>query len=306
MNETAHRPVLVVDFGAQYAQLIARRVREASVYSEIVPHTMPVARMLEKDPAAIILSGGPSSVYEDGAPHLDDEAALLTSGVPTMGICYGFQVMAKALGGTVAKTGLREYGRTQAHVSDAGAALSGSPQTQEVWMSHGDSVHEAPAGFTVLATTEGAPVAAFENLEAQLCGVQWHPEVKHSPLGQAAIENFLYRVAGLTPDWTSENVIDEQVARIREQVGDKRVICALSGGVDSAVAAAIEDYGIEVFEEGLALLLIERLTVPAPRISPSYCKILAKLALLETKCKSDSFVIECLIFSSIFPDKSPP
>ncbi|WNM23978.1 glutamine-hydrolyzing GMP synthase [Demequina capsici] len=238
-NPTQHRPVLVVDFGAQYAQLIARRVREASVYSEIVPHTMSVARMLEKDPAAIILSGGPSSVYEDGAPHLDDEARLLSAGVPVMGICYGFQVMAKALGGTVAKTGLREYGRTQAHVADAGAALSGSPQTQEVWMSHGDSVHEAPEGFTVLATTEGAPVAAFENLDAQLCGVQWHPEVKHSPLGQAAIENFLYRVAGLQPDWTSENVIDEQVERIRAQVGSKRVICALSGGVDSAVAAAI-------------------------------------------------------------------
>ncbi len=234
-----HRPVLVVDFGAQYAQLIARRVREASVYSEIVPHTMPVADMLAKDPAAVILSGGPSSVYEDGAPHLDDEPALFTAGVPVMGICYGFQVMAAAMGGTVAKTGLREYGRTQASVAVSGTALFGSPQTQEVWMSHGDSVHEAPEGFTVLATTEGAPVAAFENLAVQMCGTQWHPEVKHSPLGQAAIENFLYRVAGLSPDWTSANVIDEQVAAIREQVGDKRVICALSGGVDSAVAAAI-------------------------------------------------------------------
>ncbi|WP_062380796.1 glutamine-hydrolyzing GMP synthase [Demequina pelophila] len=237
MNQTQHRPVLVVDCGAQYAQLIARRVREASVYSEIVPHSMSAADMLAKDPAAVILSGGPSSVYEDGAPQIDP--ALFEAGVPVMGICYGFQAMAQALGGTVAKTGLREYGRTQASVAAPGTALAGSPAVQEVWMSHGDSVQSAPPGFSVLATTEGAPVAAFEDLERRMCGVQWHPEVKHSPLGQHAIENFLYNVAGLQPDWTSANVIDEQVALIREQVGSKRVICALSGGVDSAVAAAI-------------------------------------------------------------------
>ena len=234
---TEHRPVLVVDCGAQYAQLIARRVREASVYSEIVPHSMSAADMLAKNPAAIILSGGPSSVYEDGAPLVDE--AIYAAGVPVMGICYGFQLMARALGGTVAKTGLREYGRTVARVADAGTALAGSPDEQTVWMSHGDSVQEAPSGFTVLATTDGAPVAAFENLETRMCGVQWHPEVKHSPLGQAAIENFLYDVAGLAPEWTSANVIDEQVALIRAQVGTGRVICGLSGGVDSAVAAAI-------------------------------------------------------------------
>jgi GMP synthase (glutamine-hydrolysing) len=156
-----------------------------------------------------------------------------------MGICYGFQAMAQAMGGTVAQTGLREYGRTTARVADAGTALAGSPAEQTVWMSHGDSVHEAPEGFTVLATTDGAPVAAFENLELRMSGVQWHPEVKHSPLGQAAIENFLYNVAQIRPEWTSANVIDEQVERIRAQVGDARVICGLSGGVDSAVAAAI-------------------------------------------------------------------
>ncbi|MDN4480910.1 glutamine-hydrolyzing GMP synthase [Demequina muriae] len=237
MPGTQHRPVLVVDFGAQYAQLIARRVREADVYSEIVPHSMSAADMLAKDPAAVILSGGPASVYAEGAPRID--SALFEAGVPVMGICYGFQEMARALGGTVAQTGLREYGRTTARVAEPGSALAGSPAEQTVWMSHGDSVHEAPAGFTVLATTDGAPVAAFENLERRMSGVQWHPEVKHSPLGQAAIENFLYNVAGIQPDWTSANVIDEQVERIRAQVGKARVICGLSGGVDSAVAAAI-------------------------------------------------------------------
>jgi len=231
------RPVLVVDCGAQYAQLIARRVREASVYSEVVPHSMSAADMLAKNPAAVILSGGPSSVYAVGAPQIDP--ALFDSGVPIMGICYGFQAMAAALGGTVAQTGLREYGRTTARVADAGTALAGSPAEQEVWMSHGDSVQSAPEGFTVLASTDGAPVAAFENIERQMCGVQWHPEVKHSPQGQAAIENFLYNVAGIAGDWTAANVIDEQVALIRQQVGSARVICALSGGVDSAVAAAI-------------------------------------------------------------------
>jgi len=234
---TAHRPVLVVDCGAQYAQLIARRVREAHVYSEIVPHSMSAAAMLAKNPSAVILSGGPSSVYEPGAPTIDP--ALFDAGVPVMGICYGFQAMAAALGGTVAQTGVREYGRTTAHVADAGTQLAGSPSEQQVWMSHGDSVLTAPEGFTVLATTDVAPVAAFENLERRMSGVQWHPEVKHSPLGQAAIENFLYRIAGLTPDWTSANVIEEQVAAIRAQVGSAHVICGLSGGVDSAVAAAI-------------------------------------------------------------------
>ena len=234
---TAHRPVLVVDCGAQYAQLIARRVREANVYSEIVPHSMSAAQMLEKNPAAVILSGGPSSVYEPGAPTIDP--ALFDSGVPVMGICYGFQAMAAALGGEVAQTGLREYGRTQVTVSDAGDQLAGSPSKQQVWMSHGDAVHAAPPGFSVLATTAGAPVAAFEDLSRRMSGVQWHPEVKHSPLGQAAIENFLYRIAGIAPDWTSAGVIDEQMARIREQVGSARVICGLSGGVDSAVAAAL-------------------------------------------------------------------
>lgn len=230
-------PVLVVDFGAQYAQLIARRVREAKVYSEIVPHTASVEDILAKKPSALILSGGPASVYADGAPAVDP--ALFEAGVPVLGICYGFQAMARALGGDVAQTGAREYGGTHVTVPQAGVLLTGSPTEQSVWMSHGDAVHAAPEGFSVLATSTGSPVAAFEDRDRRLFGMQWHPEVKHSPLGQHALENFLYRGAGLRPEWTAGNVIAEQVERIRAQVGSARVICGLSGGVDSAVAAAL-------------------------------------------------------------------
>ncbi|MFE9653715.1 glutamine-hydrolyzing GMP synthase [Micromonospora sp. NPDC006431] len=232
------RPVLVVDFGAQYAQLIARRVREAKVYSEIVPHSMPVADMLAKNPAAIILSGGPASVYAPGAPQVD--ADMFQSGVPVFGICYGFQAMAQALGGTVARTGNREYGGTPLHARpEAGVLLRDLPDDLPVWMSHGDCVTEAPTGFTVTAESAGAPVAAFEDLVGRRAGVQFHPEVGHTAHGQEMLTRFLYDIAGIEPTWTSENIIDEQVARIREQVGAKEVICALSGGVDSAVAAAL-------------------------------------------------------------------
>lgn len=230
-------PVLVVDFGAQYAQLIARRVREANIYSEIVPHSWTVQQMLEKQPAAIILSGGPASVYEPGAPSVDP--ALFDAGVPVLGICYGFQAMAHALGAEVDKAAVGEFGHTRLEVDKPHTLLRGSPAEQSVWMSHGVAVNKAPEGFEVLASTAGAPVAAFSNEEVGLYGVQWHPEVKHTPLGQDVLENFLYHQAGLAPEWTSENVIDEQVAAIQQQVGSGQVICALSGGVDSAVAAAI-------------------------------------------------------------------
>ena len=230
--------MLVVDFGAQYAQLIARRVREASVYSEIVPHSMSAAQMLAKDPAAVILSGGPSSVYAEGAPSFDP--ALFDAGVPVLGICYGFQVMAQALGGRVGRTGTREYGHTEATLEQGGGRLlAGTPPTQTVWMSHGDAVEEAPKGFTVTASTAQTPVAAFEDDSRRLYGVQWHPEVVHSEYGQRAIETFLHDCAGIGSDWTPGSIIDDQVRRIREQVGDARVICGLSGGVDSSVAAAL-------------------------------------------------------------------
>lgn len=233
----ANGPVLVVDFGAQYAQLIARRVREAGVYSELVPHSMPVDEILAKDPKAIILSGGPASVFEPGAPTIDTK--VFESGVPVLGICYGFQVMAYELGGKVDKAALGEYGKTSATIDDAAGILADSPAEQTTWMSHGVAVEQAPAGFEVLAHTEGAPVAAMADEPRKLYGVQWHPEVKHSPLGQKLIENFLHRCAALPNDWDASSIIEDQVKKIREQVGDAEVICGLSGGVDSAVAAAL-------------------------------------------------------------------
>ncbi|MCI1674044.1 MAG: glutamine-hydrolyzing GMP synthase [Bifidobacterium tibiigranuli] len=230
-------PVLVVDFGAQYAQLIARRVREARVYSELVPHSMPVDEMLAKDPKAIILSGGPASVYEPGAPGID--AKIFSAGVPVLGICYGFQVMAHELGGTVDKAAQGEYGKTEASIDRADGVLAGSPADQSTWMSHGVAVESAPEGFEVLAHTQGAPVAAMQDTSRGLYGVQWHPEVKHTPLGQNLIETFLHRCAGLPDDWDASGIIEDQVAKIRAKVGDAQVICGLSGGVDSAVAAAL-------------------------------------------------------------------
>ncbi|MGR4010714.1 glutamine-hydrolyzing GMP synthase [Leucobacter sp. 1207-22] len=235
---TAHRPVLVVDFGAQYAQLIARRVREAGVYSELVPHSITAAEVAEKQPLAIMMSGGPSSVYEDGAPQFDP--AIFDLGIPMFGMCYGFQVMAHTLGGVVSETGDREYGRIEADlVAGGGALLGGLPESQNVWMSHGDSVSQAPEGFEVLASTALTPVAAFGSPEKRMYGVQWHPEVKHSEHGQAMIEKFLHEIAGIPADWTAGNVIAEQIESIRAQVGDARVISALSGGVDSAVSTAL-------------------------------------------------------------------
>jgi GMP synthase (glutamine-hydrolysing) len=231
------RPVLVVDFGAQYAQLIARRVREADVYSEIVPHSVPVAEILARDPLAVILSGGPSSVYQPGAPRLDE--ALFAADVPIFGICYGFQAMALALGGTAEHTGQREFGATTLHADPAGQLFRGLPAVQDVWMSHGDSVTRAPDGYAVTARTPGAPVAAFEDAASRRAGVQFHPEVVHTRHGQEVLRHFLYDIAGIAPNWTMGSVIDDQVAAVRAQVGDKQVICGLSGGVDSAVAAAL-------------------------------------------------------------------
>ena len=232
-----HERVLVVDYGAQYAQLIARRVREANVYSEIVSSKTSVAELVAMHPAAIILSGGPSSVYADGAPQVDP--ALFDAGIPVLGICYGFQAMAQALGGTVSQTGQREYGRSALAIQNNGCLLDSIPNTINVWMSHGDAVAKAPKGFSVLARTAGAPVAAFEHKQRQLAGVQWHPEVLHSQWGQQVIEHFLYKIAGLQPSWTAETMVADAIAAIQEQVGERRVLCALSGGVDSAVAAAL-------------------------------------------------------------------
>ena len=229
--------VLVVDFGAQYAQLIARRVRECHVYSEIVPHTITAEQIRARAPKAVILSGGPSSVYAEGAPQLSP--GFFDTGVPTLGICYGFQAMAASLGGTVAQTGTAEFGRTALAVVDPGVLLSGLPTSLNVWMSHNDAVSAAPAGFAVTASTPQTPVAAFEDPERGLYGVQFHPEVLHSEHGQEVLKRFLLEGAGCRPTWTMVNIVEDQVERIRAQVGDKRVVCGLSGGVDSAVAAAL-------------------------------------------------------------------
>jgi GMP synthase (glutamine-hydrolysing) len=236
--DLAHGPlVLVVDFGAQYAQLIARRVREAHVYSEIVPHSMAVEEMLARRPAAFILSGGPSSIYEEGAPRV--ERALLDSGVPVLGVCYGFHAMADALGGTVERTDAAEFGRTEVTVSPSAQLFADQPPEQMVWMSHRDVVSSAPPGFDVIASSSSAEVTAFERPSAHLFGVQWHPEVVHTTHGQEVLERFLYSGAGIEPSWTASSIIRETVASIRAQVGGHHVICGLSGGVDSAVAAAL-------------------------------------------------------------------
>jgi len=238
-DHPGHDLVLVVDFGAQYAQLIARRVREARVYSEIVPHTMPVEEMLARGPKAIILSGGPSSVYAEGAPSLVG-GDVFEAGVPVFGMCYGFQMMAHTMGGEVAATGLREYGRTPVRVSEGGTLLADIPAEHSVWMSHGDQVVAAPEGFTVLASTDVTPVAAFEDTARGLAGVQWHPEVLHTEHGQRVLEHFLRDIARCRPTWTMVNIVEDEIERIRAQVGETgRAICGLSGGVDSAVAAAI-------------------------------------------------------------------
>jgi GMP synthase (glutamine-hydrolysing) len=233
----APRPVLVVDLGAQYAQLIARRVREAHVYSEIVPHDLSASELAGRRPVGIILSGGPASVYEDGAPQIDP--GILGLGVPVLGICYGHQLMARSLGGEVAATGQREYGRTTLHTRTPSVVLRDLPATDSVWMSHGDAVTRTPEGFRVTASTDQIPVAAMEDPERGLFSVQFHPEVSHTANGQAVMKRFLFDGCGLLPDWTPTNIIDDAVARIREAVGSAPVYCALSGGVDSSVAALL-------------------------------------------------------------------
>ncbi|HUQ39634.1 MAG TPA: glutamine-hydrolyzing GMP synthase [Acidimicrobiales bacterium] len=237
MNAEPFDTVLVVDFGAQYAQLIARRVREAHVYSEIVPHTMPIADMLAKRPRGIILSGGPKSVHVEGAPSIDP--GIYDSGVPVFGICYGAQLVALQLGGEVANTGRGEYGRTPLEVVGPSALLGDLPGHQDVWMSHFDAIVGAPAGFRVTARTSETPVAALEDLERHIYGVQFHPEVAHTARGQEMLKHFLYEACGCRPSWTMASVIEQSVEAVRAQVGDQRVICGLSGGVDSAVAAAL-------------------------------------------------------------------
>src|SRR5207302_10987415 len=230
------RPVLVIDLGGQYSQLIARRVRECRVYSELVGHTISPEAVRARNPYAVILSGGPASVYADDAPHVD--RGIFELGIPTLGICYGMQLMALDLGGRVDRTGVSEFGKTELRVEES-TLLKDTPSEQTVWMSHRDSVVAPPEGARVVAGSPSTPIAAFEAPDRALYGVQFHPEVVHTPHGMAVLKNFLYEIAAAPPAWTPAAVIEEQVERIRAQVGRERVLCALSGGVDSAVAAVL-------------------------------------------------------------------
>ncbi len=234
---SSDRPIIVLDFGAQYAQLIARRIRERRVLSELVPHDMPVAEIAARNPVGIVLSGGPASVNEPGAPSVDP--AIFELGIPVLGICYGMQAMAQALGGEVGGSGAGEFGKTELEVQTDAALFKGIPPAHSCWMSHNDSVITLPTGFRATASTPGAPIAAMEDLERKLHAVQFHPEVIHTPAGTDMLERFAYDVCGQDGTWTAQHVIDEQIARIRAQVGDQKVLCGLSGGVDSAVAALL-------------------------------------------------------------------
>ncbi len=241
MSSTREK-VFVLDFGAQYVQLIVRRIREHNVYAEVVPSETPAEDLVAAGASALVLSGGPSSVYEEDAPGFDP--AIFDCGLPVLGICYGCQLMAHTLGGDVAPGEQREFGRTDLHVVAPDTLLAGVSEHTTCWMSHGDRVEQPPAGFEVLAETEHSPVAAMADLDRGLCGVQFHPEVQHTPDGPTILHNFLYEVAGLSGDWRTESFIEQAVREIQDQVGDERVLCTLSGGVDSSVVAMLMDRAI--------------------------------------------------------------
>src|SRR6185437_2858244 len=229
--------IVVLDYGGQYSQLIARRVRDCGVFSELLPHHVPIEEIAARKPRGIILSGGPASVYADGAPALDTR--LLELGVPVMGICYGMQLLVHTLGGRVEQAEVGEFGRSDLRVSEPGVLLEGLPREQTCWMSHRDTVYEAPPGFTALASSTASPVAAVQDAERGIYGIQFHPEVVHTPYGQEILTRFLTDVCGCERNWSAASIVEEQVRRIREQVGEGKVICGLSGGVDSSVAALL-------------------------------------------------------------------
>jgi GMP synthase (glutamine-hydrolysing) len=234
---TPAEEVVVLDYGGQYSQLIARRVRDCGVFSELLPHHVALEEIARRKPRGIILSGGPASVYALGAPPLD--LGLLELGVPVLGICYGMQLLVHSLGGRVEQAEVGEFGRSELHVAEAGVLLQGMPREQTCWMSHRDTVYEPPPGFTALASSTGSPVAAVEDAERSIYGIQFHPEVVHTPYGQEILTRFLTEVCGCEPTWSAASIVEEQIRRIREQVGDGSVICGLSGGVDSSVAALL-------------------------------------------------------------------
>jgi GMP synthase (glutamine-hydrolysing) len=282
--------IVVLDYGGQYSQLIARRVRDCGVFSELLPHHTPLEAIARRKPRGIILSGGPASVYADGAPPLD--RGLLELGIPVMGICYGMQLLVHELGGRVEEAEIGEFGRSELQVSDGGTLLKGMPREQTCWMSHRDTVYEAPPGFTALASSTGSPVAAFEDAARGIYGIQFHPEVVHTPYGQEILTRFLTEVCGCEPTWSAASIVEEQVRRIREQVGKGRVICGLSGGVDSSVAALLVhravgdqltcvfvDHGLMRKEEGDQVISTFRDTFKVPLVAvDAEERFLAKLA----------------------------
>jgi GMP synthase (glutamine-hydrolysing) len=235
--ETATEEVVVLDYGGQYSQLIARRIRDCGVFSELLPHTTPLAEVARRKPRGIVLSGGPASVYAEGAPRLARE--LLDLGVPVMGICYGMQLLVHELGGRVEQAEVGEFGRSDLHVSEPGALLHDLPREQTCWMSHRDTVYEPPPGFTALASSSSSPVAAVEDTERAIYGIQFHPEVVHTPYGQEILTRFLTEICGCEQTWSAASIVEQQIRRIRAQVGDAPVVCGLSGGVDSSVAALL-------------------------------------------------------------------
>jgi GMP synthase (glutamine-hydrolysing) len=270
--------VVVIDFGGQYSQLIARRVRDCGVFSELIAHGAPLEEIIRRQPRGIILSGGPASVYSEHAPRLQRE--ILDMGVPVLGICYGMQLLAHELGGRVEEAVVGEFGRSELRVSDPGVLLAGTPEEQTCWMSHRDTVFEAPPGFAALAGSDVSPVAAMEDAQRRIFGIQFHPEVVHTPYGQEILMRFLSDICGCECTWSPASIVDEQIARIRAQVGDGRVICGLSGGVDSSVAALLVhravgdqltcvfvDHGLMRKDEGAQVISAFRDTFNVPLVA---------------------------------------
>ncbi|MDX6664141.1 MAG: hypothetical protein QOG68_347, partial [Solirubrobacteraceae bacterium] len=298
---TAVDEVVVLDYGGQYSQLIARRVRECGVFSELLPHHVGAAEVARRKPKGLILSGGPASVYADGAPKLDKE--LLELGIPVLGICYGMQLLALSLGGKVESAEVGEFGRSDLTVHEHGVLLAGLPAEQTCWMSHRDTVFEPPVGTTPLASSTASPVAAFESVEKGLYGIQFHPEVVHTPYGQDVLKRFLGDVCHCEMTWSPASIVEEQIARIRQQVGTGKVICGLSGGVDSSVAALLVhravgdqltcvfvDHGLMRKNEGEQVIATFRDTFKVPLVPvEAEDRFLAKLAGVtdpETKRKA--------------------
>ena len=311
----ASEEVVVLDYGGQYSQLIARRVRDCGVFSELLPHSVPLEEIARRKPRGIILSGGPASVYAEGAPRLD--RGLLELGVPVMGICYGMQLLVHELGGRVEQAEVGEFGRSDLHVSEPGVLMGGMPNEQTCWMSHRDTVFEPPPGFTALASSSSSPVAAVEDTERGIYGIQFHPEVVHTPYGQEILTRFLTEVCGCEQTWSAASIVEDQIRRIRAQVGDANVVCGLSGGVDSSVAALLVhravgeqltcvfvDHGLMRKDEGEQVVSAFRDTFKVPLVAvDAEARFLERLkGVTEPEAKRKAIGAE---FIRVFEEEAP-